>query len=135
MKATFSPLVSFQLPVADTLPQVAMTLKYIAVSGVLLACSAVVIMQYFGLNFSQVVMNFTDLDLLKGLAQRYTSPSNDFMLKKDELAGYKFKYLAIVGEVFDVRSGEKHYGKEGSYNFFTGELQEYLFILQPLITQ
>ena len=120
MKATFSLLVSFQLPVADTLPQVAMTLKYIAVSGVLLACSAVVIMQYFGLNFSQVVMNFTDLDLLKGLAQRYTSPSNDFMLKKDELAGYKFKYLAIVGEVFDVRSGEKHYGKEGSYNFFTG---------------
>ncbi|KAK7863809.1 hypothetical protein R5R35_003301 [Gryllus longicercus] len=29
-------------------------------------------------------------------------------------------YLAILGEVYDVTKGEKHYGPGGSYHFFTG---------------
>lgn len=42
------------------------------------------------------------------------------LLTKEELKNYKFKYLAIAGEVFDVSTGERHYGKDGHYNFFTG---------------
>lgn len=30
------------------------------------------------------------------------------------------RYLAIIGEVFDVTKGKDHYGKEGGYKFFTG---------------
>jgi predicted heme/steroid binding protein len=29
-------------------------------------------------------------------------------------------YLAILGKVYDVGKGEKFYGPEGSYHFFTG---------------
>lgn len=29
-------------------------------------------------------------------------------------------YLSILGRVFDVTKGEKHYGPEGSYHAFTG---------------
>lgn len=30
-------------------------------------------------------------------------------------------YLAILGNVYDVTKGEKHYGPEGSYRAFVGE--------------
>lgn len=43
------------------------------------------------------------------------------MYTKDELKTLKFSHLAIVGEVYDVTKGERHYGKDGHYNFFTGE--------------
>lgn len=29
-------------------------------------------------------------------------------------------YLAVLGQVFDVRKGIKHYGPSGSYRFFAG---------------
>lgn len=29
-------------------------------------------------------------------------------------------YLSILGQVFDVTKGEKHYGPEGNYHAFTG---------------
>lgn len=46
------------------------------------------------------------------------------LLSKKELLNYKNKYLAIVGEVFNVATdkGVRHYGPEGGYNFFTGAL-------------
>jgi len=44
------------------------------------------------------------------------------LLSKEELKKYKYQYLAIVGEVYDVSKGDKHYGREGGYNFFTGKL-------------
>lgn len=42
------------------------------------------------------------------------------LLTKAELKTYRYQYLSIVGEVFDVTSKEKLYGKDGHYNFFTG---------------
>lgn len=30
-------------------------------------------------------------------------------------------YLAVLGQVFDVTKGRKHYGPGGTYHFFTGE--------------
>lgn len=48
------------------------------------------------------------------------------MFKPDELAKYdgsegsKGIYLSILGQVFDVTKGAKHYGPGGSYNIFVG---------------
>lgn len=43
------------------------------------------------------------------------------LFTKEELTRHKFSHLSIVGEVYDVSSGEKHYGKGGHYSFFTGK--------------
>lgn len=32
-------------------------------------------------------------------------------------------YLSILGSVYDVSKGVKHYGPDGAYNFFIGELK------------
>ncbi|XP_053532907.1 neuferricin [Ictalurus punctatus] len=48
------------------------------------------------------------------------------LLSQEELALYNGKedskglYLAILGQVFDVEKGRKHYGPDGGYRFFTG---------------
>jgi len=36
-------------------------------------------------------------------------------------------YLAILGSVYDVSSGRKHYGPDGSYGFFSGLFLIYIF--------
>lgn len=64
------------------------------------------------------------------------------MLTEDELSLYngepnsKGLYLAILGEVFDVERGRKHYGPGGSYHFFTGKFDKralYVMTLKSLI--
>lgn len=35
--------------------------------------------------------------------------------------GSKGLYLAILGQVFDVHKGHKHYGPGGTYHFMTGD--------------
>lgn len=40
--------------------------------------------------------------------------------KYDGMKGSKGLYLAILGKVFDVSKGRKHYGPGGGYHFFTG---------------
>jgi len=35
-------------------------------------------------------------------------------------------YLAILGSVYDVSSGRRHYGPDGSYSFFSGLLFIYI---------
>ena len=35
---------------------------------------------------------------------------------------HKKLYLGIMGKVFDVSKGDKHYGPGGGYHFFTGSL-------------
>ncbi|KAI4877407.1 hypothetical protein NFI96_011705, partial [Prochilodus magdalenae] len=48
------------------------------------------------------------------------------LLSQDELSLYngrensKGLYLAILGQVFDVEKGRRHYGPDGGYHFFTG---------------
>lgn len=32
-------------------------------------------------------------------------------------------YLAILGQVFDVHKGQKHYGPGGAYHFMAGDLR------------
>ena len=51
---------------------------------------------------------------------------NDALLSKEELAlyhggeGSKGLYIAILGRVYDVETGRKHYGPGGGYSFFAG---------------
>jgi len=53
--------------------------------------------------------------------------SNNKLWKKEDLAQYdgsdetKPILLAVIGEVFDVTKGGKHYGKEGGYSGFAGK--------------
>lgn len=47
------------------------------------------------------------------------------LFTKEELTKFTGKdnspvYLAILGDVFDVSKGRKHYGQGGGYHFFTG---------------
>lgn len=39
----------------------------------------------------------------------------------DGQEGSKGLYLAILGQVFDVQKGHKHYGPGGTYHFMTGD--------------
>jgi hypothetical protein len=47
-------------------------------------------------------------------------PSKSLAFTTEDLAQYKYKYVAILGEVFDVSSKPETYGEGGSYSFFTG---------------
>ncbi|KAG7314699.1 hypothetical protein KOW79_022002 [Hemibagrus wyckioides] len=57
---------------------------------------------------------------------RFESQDSDRLLSREELSLYngredsKGLYLAILGQVFDVEKGRKHYGPGGGYRFFTG---------------
>lgn len=47
------------------------------------------------------------------------------LLTVEELANFdgihsKELYLSILGSVYDVTKGAKHYGPDGSYNYFVG---------------
>lgn len=48
------------------------------------------------------------------------------IISKSELSKYSGEvnspglYVAILGQVFDVKKGEKHYGPGGGYHFFAG---------------
>jgi len=60
--------------------------------------------------------------------------SSDAVFSQEELMMFdgrdssKALYLAILGSVYDVSLGRKHYGPDGSYGFFSGLLFYPLFI-------
>lgn len=45
----------------------------------------------------------------------------DQLAKYTGLAGSPGMYLSILGKVYDVKGGEKHYGSGSAYNFFVGK--------------
>ena len=64
--------------------------------------------------------------ILKNISQNFDGARKVF--SKEELKKYTGEdgspglYLAILGQVFDVSRGAKHYGPKGGYHFFTGML-------------
>ncbi|TSY98081.1 Neuferricin [Bagarius yarrelli] len=56
----------------------------------------------------------------------YLAEGSDRLLSLEELSLYTGKedskglYVAILGHVFDVEKGRKHYGPDGGYRFFAG---------------
>ena len=63
-------------------------------------------------------------DHLKSESIGKTSEDVAKIFSRDELLETKTKanllYLAILGKVYDVGTGAKHYQKGGSYEFFVG---------------
>lgn len=60
---------------------------------------------------------------LLSLASAPSKAAAERIFTKDELKQYKGEKglcLAILGKVYDVSKGEKFYGKDGGYHFFTG---------------
>lgn len=45
--------------------------------------------------------------------------------KYDGKAGSKGLYLALMGQIFNVKKGKQHYGPGGGYEFFAGEIQSH----------
>ena len=62
--------------------------------------------------------------------------ADDILYTKDELAEYDGGsdspglYLGILGRVYDVSAGKKHYGENGGYSFFRGTVLALLECLQ-----
>lgn len=70
---------------------------------------------------------YRDLALLwlPFLTSPFASQFSGKLFTKEELSKFTGRdntpvYLAILGEVFDVSSGRKHYGEGGGYHFFSG---------------
>ncbi len=97
-------------------------------STVLLYTALVVVALSFFLpfwwKFDPIVNILNDVGFFKNYFH-----SKDKLFTKEELSHFAASvsskhnskiYLAILGKVYDVSSGKKHYGKDGSYSFFTG---------------
>lgn len=61
-----------------------------------------------------------DDDTKQQAQQEPTDSSKLRVFKPDELVNSKQLLLAILGSVYDVSKGEKHYKPGGSYDFFVG---------------
>lgn len=42
-------------------------------------------------------------------------------------------YLALLGRVYNVEKGRKHYAKGGGYSFFSGNYKKYNFFLRSVL--
>lgn len=63
--------------------------------------------------------------------QHDSKKTEDGLLTVEQLAAFDGKqnkqlFLAILGSVFDVSKGAKHYGPDGTYNYFIGKCYLYL---------
>lgn len=71
---------------------------------------------------------------LRQRVSKVSASAPGLLLTEDQLSLYnggensKGLYLAILGQVFDVEKGRKHYGPGGGYNFFTGKDASRAFI-------
>lgn len=81
---------------------------------------AIVIISIFCYNYLDIILNNLNLDTVidKNNKVKVYSP--------EELAHYnglkiKSLYLAVLGTVFDVTKGKKHYSKRASYHYFIGK--------------
>jgi cytochrome b involved in lipid metabolism len=65
----------------------------------------------------------TCIDIYNDVNQETENNSNIRVFSADELKSLttdKLLYLSILGSVYDVSKGAKHYAPGGSYAFFTG---------------
>lgn len=62
---------------------------------------------------------------------RGESKSDQGLFTENELSKFngvdsEFLYLSIMGKVYDVTKGGKHYGPDGNYHIFIGHPNQYL---------
>ncbi|XP_033748546.1 neuferricin-like [Pecten maximus] len=78
-----------------------------------------VLMVYVPVNVKSTIAYY--IDLSDDTAD--VKSTSDRIFTKDELWKYRGEgdiYLAVLGQVFDVTKGRKHYGPGGGYEFFSG---------------
>jgi len=96
----------------------------------------------FMLSYFNVQIPWSNLELVSRLKRQFfgRSPSGGklfqenggkkrILLTIDQLAKYDGSpnapglYLALLGKIYDVSKGSKHYGPDGGYHFFAGMFQ------------
>ncbi|KAH8397786.1 hypothetical protein KR222_001456, partial [Zaprionus bogoriensis] len=75
--------------------------------------------------FRRAVTLYLDSDKGESVPLQFTAAGDESVLTPEQLATYNGEngapiYLALLGAVFDVSRGLKHYGPGCSYNFFVG---------------
>ncbi|XP_068159376.1 neuferricin homolog [Drosophila tropicalis] len=117
-------------------------LKWFKLRFVMLAVA--VLIGVYRTEIQQVLRNLTDRYLdhsdgnSAGIPVQFQDPKNEAsvnlaLFTPEQLATYNGEngapiYLALLGEVFDVTRGAKHYGTGCSYNFFVGRDASVSFI-------
>ncbi|EDW82422.1 uncharacterized protein Dwil_GK25798 [Drosophila willistoni] len=117
-------------------------LKWFKLRFVMLAVAVVI--GVYRTEIQQVLRNLTDRYLdhsdgnKAGIPLQFQDPNNEAsvnlpLFTPEQLATYNGEngapiYLALLGEVFDVTRGAKHYGTGCSYNFFVGRDASVSFI-------
>ncbi|KAL4224257.1 Neuferricin [Mactra antiquata] len=91
----------------------------------LLGVLGIVIALLLTTDYVQPIVN-SFYSLLPFLSSSIIGTNVGKLLTKSELAQHNGKqgssiYLAILGDVFDVSAGKRHYGEGGGYHFFTGK--------------
>lgn len=78
------------------------------------------------LSYVLLAVWFVPRDFSDILVNESTQGPSEWLLSKSELAlydgadGSRGLFLAILGNVFDVHQGHKHYGPGGAYHFMAG---------------
>ncbi|MBN3308305.1 NEUFC protein, partial [Amia calva] len=81
--------------------------------------------------------NLIEINLPRGIDfifKAWSSQDSTRVFRQEELGLYNGQpgsrglYLSIVGQVFDVSKGRKHYGPGGSYHFFAGRDASQAFV-------
>lgn len=94
--------------------------QLVLILGTVIVVIAILLSYGDYVEYRNVVLSWLPF-LTSPLASKLTGK----LFTKEELSKYRGKdgspvYLAILGEVFDVSSGRKHYGEGGGYHFFAG---------------
>lgn len=82
---------------------------------------------YVVVAFLSLAVLFLPRDWSVKFGNESTQGSSVRLLSRRELSSYdgeegsKGLYLAILGQVFDVHKGYKHYGRGGAYHFMAGD--------------
>lgn len=92
------------------------------------------------LSYTLVAILSTLLAVLFVPRDWFESGAGRLLLSRGELAlydgeqGSRGLYLALLGQVFDVSKGRKHYGPTGAYHFMAGDPFLMKYINQPVMS-
>jgi len=114
---------------------------YVVQSWLIVLAAVQVFFLAFMLSYFNVQIPWSNLELVSRLKRQIFGRSSSgklfqenggkkrILLTIDQLAKYDGSpnspglYLALLGKIYDVSKGSKHYGPDGGYHFFAGMFQ------------